>query len=120
MTIPAEEAFPIFEAWRLRTSAPFMTGPLKAGFGGSTGRFAGRVVDVDASCRRVLILAGTPETGEEYVRVELDDASFAVAPGSGESSVCLTAQLSSGGRVFFVEKSFPRTGQTAINKRDIP
>jgi hypothetical protein len=117
MTIPAEEAFLIFEAWRLRTSSLYVTGPLRAGFGRGTGKFPGRVVDVDASCKRVQILAGTPETGEEYVQVDVHGASFAVAPAPGESSVCLTAQLSSGDRVFFVERIFPSTSLTAIKNR---
>ena len=111
-TVPREEAFSIFESWKSRKSALYVTGPLERAFGEGEGRRSGKVVDVDSLSDRLTVLIGTPETGQQEIRFVLTGASYAAAPGTNGESVCLTVQLSPGDMVFFVEKTQRNTGCT--------
>jgi hypothetical protein len=112
MKVSTSEAFSIFETWMSSTAGLIITGPLDTEFGRGEGKFPAKVVDVDSHSERITVVIGTPGIGSREIRLELAGSSFAVESDSGETSA-LTAQFSTGARLFFVKVSSD-TGHTPV------
>lgn len=116
MNVPISKAFSMFEDWKNKKSAlSIMMGPSRKteGIGGGV-KHSGIVIKVLLASEEVIVLVGSPETGQKELLFKVSGASFA----ADESPLCLTVELSGGGLIFFVEKSPTDIGQAPVEKRN--
>src|SRR6516164_704126 len=108
VNVSTKQAFSIFEDWKTKKSALLIIRLINPPPGVSTdiANFSGRIFRVDASLGRVLVIEGTPTSGEHEIAFDLAGTSFAIAPNiadPGGASYAVTARLRGGGMIFFIE-----------------